>query len=128
MYPGIIIAGTESPTIDEPRPHEQADLVLRIRDAQPDILLAALGQPKGERWIARWHRQMRVPLSIQLGGSFNFVTGRIRRSPNWMSAAGLEWAHRLCSEPQRLGPRYLRNAGFLLQCLIKDLTGATGDC
>jgi N-acetylglucosaminyldiphosphoundecaprenol N-acetyl-beta-D-mannosaminyltransferase len=126
MYPGLIIAGTESPVIDELKPHEQAELVLRIRDAQPDILLAALGQPKGERWIARWHRQMQVPLSIQLGGSFNFVTGRIHRSPDWMSAAGLEWAHRLCCEPQRLAPRYLRNAGFLLRCLINDLTGSTG--
>jgi len=126
MYPGLIIAGTESPVIDELNPHEQAELVLRIRDAQPDILLAALGQPKGERWMARWHRQLQVPLSIQLGGSFNFVTGRIHRSPDWMSAAGLEWAHRLYCEPQRLGPRYFRNAGFLIRCLINDLMRSTG--
>lgn len=121
MYPEMVIAGVESPPFRPLLPHEEADLAVRIREARPDMLVVALGQPGGEQWIARWHQQMEVPVSVQLGGSFNFVTGRIRRSPRWVGAIGMEWAHRLWCEPRRLGPRYLKNIVFLGRLLLRDV-------
>lgn len=128
MYPGMVIAGVESPPFRPLMPHEEADLAVRIREACPDMLVVALGQPGGEKWIARWHMQMQVPVSVQLGGSFNFVTGRIRRSPGWIGAIGMEWAHRLWCEPRRLGPRYLKNLAFLSGLLARDLCTSTKSC
>jgi hypothetical protein len=46
-------------------------------------------------------------VSIGVGGAFNFLAGETRRAPQWMQRIGLEWAHRLLSEPARLWRRYL---------------------
>jgi N-acetylglucosaminyldiphosphoundecaprenol N-acetyl-beta-D-mannosaminyltransferase len=32
----------------------------------------------------------------------------VPQAPNWIQAAGLEWAYRLAQEPRRLWRRYLR--------------------
>jgi len=121
LYPELIVAGTYEPPFGELMLSEQAELAMRVSDARPDLLLVALGQPRGEQWIARWHQQMNVPISVQLGGTFNFVTGQIRRSPSWVAALGLEWAWRLYCEPRRLFGRYVRNAVFLSKVAIRDL-------
>jgi N-acetylglucosaminyldiphosphoundecaprenol N-acetyl-beta-D-mannosaminyltransferase len=122
-YPGFVVAGVETPPFRDLWPHEEADLANRIREARPDILMVALGQPRGEQWIHRWYQQMQIPVSVQLGGSFNFVTGEIQRSPKWIATIGMEWAHRLYCEPKRLGPRYWKNALFLCRSLVRDLLG-----
>ena len=46
-------------------------------------------------------------MSVGVGGAFNFLAGETRRAPLWMQRMGLEWAHRLISEPARLWRRYL---------------------
>jgi exopolysaccharide biosynthesis WecB/TagA/CpsF family protein len=43
---------------------------------------------------------------IGIGGSFNFVSGRVKRAPVWVQKCGLEWIHRICQEPGRLWRRY----------------------
>lgn len=117
-YPGLRVVGVESPPFREPTASEEAALIARIREARPDILIVCLGQPKGERWIARHVEALGVPLCIQLGASVDFAAGRVRRAPRWMQAAGLEWAFRLALEPRRLAGRYLSNGLFLLRHLI----------
>lgn len=121
-YAGLEIAGVECPPFRDLGPDEDAAMVERIKATRPDILLVALGQPKGELWISKWYKQLEVPLSVQLGGSFNFVTGNISRSPEWIAKIGMEWFYRFYREPRRLGPRYARNWLFLAKALLKDAT------
>lgn len=120
--PGLQVVGVESPPFRPLTDDEENELANRIRIARPDILLVALGQPKGELWIHRWYKKLGVPLSVQLGGSFNFVTGRISRSPRWIARIGMEWLYRFYREPRRLGPRYAANWAFLAKALIRDAT------
>lgn len=120
--PSLQVVGVESPPFRPLSEQEENDLADRIRIARPDILLVALGQPKGELWIHRWYRKLGVPLSVQLGGSFNFVTGRISRSPKWIARIGMEWLYRFYREPRRLGPRYAANWAFLAKAVIRDAT------
>lgn len=55
-------------------------------------------------------------LIIGVGAAFDFHAETKQRAPRWMRRAGLEWAHRLCAEPKRLGGRYLKtNSAFLLR-------------
>ena len=122
-FPGLQVAGIEVPPFRELAPDENAALVERIRATKPDILFAALGQPKGEFWLHEWHKQLEIPVSVQLGGSFNFVTGNICRSPNWIAAIGMEWFYRFYREPKRLGPRYVKNGLFLLKSLLRECIG-----
>ena len=52
---------------------------------------------------------------IGVGAAFDFHAGTTRRAPVWMQRAGLEWLHRLGSEPRRLARRYATtNSSFVL--------------
>ena len=74
-----------------------------------------MGSPAQERFLAEHRDALGVPFSLGVGGSFDHVAGLSRRAPRWMRRAGLEWFHRLASEPRRLWRRYLvGNARFAL--------------
>ncbi len=120
LYPGLQIAGIESPPFRKLSNEEQTHQDARIRDAKTDILLVAFGQPKGERWIYENYRRLGVPVSIQLGASFDFIAGTAQRAPQIWQTIGMEWAYRMLSDPKRLVPRYASNATFLLGALIED--------
>jgi N-acetylglucosaminyldiphosphoundecaprenol N-acetyl-beta-D-mannosaminyltransferase len=122
-YPGLRIAGIEAPELAGISPGQHAALVGRIRRARPDLLLAALGQPKGELWLAENYLALGVPVCVQLGASFDFVAGRIRRAPRWTHRVGLEWVWRMAREPRRLVPRYLADAVFLVRAGLRDALG-----
>lgn len=120
-YPGFILAGTDCPPFRRWTPEDIHDMEERIRQARPDILFVAFGQPKGERWILEKLEPLQVPLSLQIGGSFDFVTGRLKRAPRWMQKTGLEWVYRFLQEPRRLGTRYAKNIWFVWRMTLGSL-------
>lgn len=62
-------------------------------------------------------------LLIGVGAAFDFHSGCVRQAPRWIQRSGFEWLFRLCMEPRRLGPRYLKtNPVFVLRALAQ-LTG-----
>lgn len=116
-FPGLRIVGRYSPP---PQPLEKMDheeILRRIHEARPDILLVAFGNPKQEQWIARHRDRLRVPVCIGVGGTLDALSGNLRRAPQWMQSSGLEWLYRAAQEPRRLTARYLADAVYLLQHL-----------
>lgn len=105
-YGNIGVAGVYSPPIGDLVGEEDVRIRRLIRDARPDFLFVALGCPKQDFWIDA-HRDLDVPVAVGIGGSFDFLSGRIRRAPSWAQRGGLEWAFRLAHEPRRLAKRYL---------------------
>lgn len=120
-FPDLQIAGCCSPPFRQLSTTEHDQLLQEIRQSRPDILLVAFGQPKGETWIADHRRQLGVPLSIQLGASFDFLAGTARRAPRGWQRCGCEWLYRALSDPRRLAPRYAMNVLYLLKLLIRDV-------
>lgn len=114
-YPLLAVAGVAAPTFREMSPEDHTSLVARIRSTRPDILFAALGQPKGEVWFDRHCEALGVPACVQIGASLDFIAGKARRAPRWMQRSGTEWFHRMATDPRRLAPRYLQDALFLLR-------------
>ena len=112
-YPGLTIAGVEVPPFRPPTADENARLCERIADAGTDLLMVALGQPKGELWLWENREALKVPAAVQLGASFDFVAGRVKRAPRWIQRLNLEWAYRMAGEPRRLAPRYAQDMLFL---------------
>ena len=112
-YPGLTIAGTACPPFRRLTDDEHEALLAEIRDARPDILFVAFGQPKGERWLAENVGRIGVPAAVQVGASLEFAAGRFARAPRWMQKSGLEWVFRMLQEPRRLTSRYATNAAFL---------------
>ncbi len=119
-FPDLQVAGCYSPPFRSLTAAEHDEMLGRIRDADTDILLVAFGQPKGELWVADNFRDLRVPLSIQLGASFDFLAGTAKRAPKPWRRCGCEWLYRALSDPRRLVPRYAGNARFLGRLLLRD--------
>ncbi|QDS90359.1 Putative N-acetylmannosaminyltransferase [Rosistilla ulvae] len=119
-YPGLTVAGVHSPPFRPLSDREHAELIEEIRGSQPDIVYVAMGQPKGELWIAENYQQIGAPVCVQIGASFDFVAGGVARAPRWIQRAGLEWCYRMLQEPRRLARRYWHNAAFLLRSLRQE--------
>jgi len=73
----------------------------RVRSARPDLLFVAFGAPQQDIWIARHRQALGVPVSMGVGGAFDFIAGVTRRAPPWMQKHGVEWLHRLWHQPWR---------------------------
>jgi N-acetylglucosaminyldiphosphoundecaprenol N-acetyl-beta-D-mannosaminyltransferase len=108
-HPGVEIVGHYSPPFRPLAEMDNAEIMRRIRDAQPDIVLVAFGCPKAEKWIARHYQSLGVPVMIGVGGTLDFIAGRMKRAPTWMQRCGAEWMFRLCQEPKRLFGRYFND-------------------
>ena len=107
-HSGLRIAGTWCPPFGfEKDAAEMARITSALCDAAPDIVYVGLGSPKQERLIERLRPLLPCAWWLGVGVSFSFLTGDVRRAPRWMQRCGLEWVHRLASEPRRLARRYL---------------------
>jgi len=105
--PGVEIAGVDAPVLSrEPTEAEEASIE-RVRAARPHLVAVALGNPKQEMWIDRALPRIAPAVCLGIGGSLDFIAGKVRRAPVWMRRAGLEWLLRLAQEPRRLARRYL---------------------
>ncbi len=104
--PGLKIAGVCSPPYSSILEMDRS-ILDDIKVAAPDILLVALGNPKQEKWIGMYGRELGVPVMIGIGGTLDFIAGETKRAPEWMQKAGLEWSYRLMQEPRRLWRRYV---------------------
>jgi N-acetylglucosaminyldiphosphoundecaprenol N-acetyl-beta-D-mannosaminyltransferase len=118
-FPDLRIVGRYSP---KPAPLDKMDheeILRRIEEARPEILLVAFGNPKQEEWLAMHRDRLKVPVCIGVGGTLDSLSGTMPRAPQWMQRRGLEWLHRTLQEPQRLAARYLADA----MCLLRHLPG-----
>lgn len=122
-FPGLKLLGCHVPASisldaadgeDPSSPPESDPGVRAIQDSGAQLIFVALGCPKQERWMMR--RRASVPgVMLGVGAAFDFHAGRIARAPRWMQDRGLEWLHRMASEPGRLWQRYLLcNTRFVL--------------
>jgi len=119
-FPGVQIVGTASPRREELQPPHNGLLLECLHEARPHLLFVALGSPRGVFWIRDHYRQLGPVVCAEIGATFDFLAGRIRRAPRWMRHTGLEWMYRMCREPARLGPRYAEDALFLAKtCLAR---------
>jgi exopolysaccharide biosynthesis WecB/TagA/CpsF family protein len=111
-FPDLIISGVFSPIVRvEGREllwaeRDDLPIVEIINNSRPDILLIGFGNPKQELWFHRNQSKLNVPVSIGIGGTYEFVAGTVSRAPDWMQNSGLEWLYRLSQDPKRLFRRY----------------------
>lgn len=121
-FPGLRIR-KESPPFRTLTAEEDAAAVDRINGSGAGIVFVGLGCPKQERWIAE-HRSKINAVMIGVGAAFDFHAGTVQRAPAWMRDNGLEWLHRLASEPGRLWKRYMvTNTLFILGATWQLLFG-----
>ena len=96
--PGLRVTGTFSGDSGEQGDPES---LARIRAAAPDIILVAYGAPAQELWARRNLDVSGAAVAIGVGGTFDYLAGRVRRAPRLMRRMGLEWLFRLVRQPWR---------------------------
>ena len=112
QFPGLIIAGAETPFVYTEgevivnAESEDKRIIEHINQSGADILLIGFGNPKQEIWFERNRRRLHVPVSIGIGGTYDFIVGTVARAPLWMQEYGLEWIFRITQDPKRLWKRY----------------------
>lgn len=113
-FPDLKIGGMISPPFRTLSAEEDQAHVDQINEAGTAVLFVGLGCPKQEKWM-HVHRGRVHAVMIGVGAAFDYHAGTIKRAPLWMQRCGLEWFHRLCSEPRRLWKRYfVTNTLFIL--------------
>jgi N-acetylglucosaminyldiphosphoundecaprenol N-acetyl-beta-D-mannosaminyltransferase len=118
--PGIRIAGTMSPPFRPLAEDELRETAARIRRTGADALWVGLGSPKQDVVAAALRTFEAAPVILCVGAAFDFIAGTKRRAPAWMQRSGLEWLHRLASEPRRLWRRYLIGNPRFVAGLVVD--------
>lgn len=97
---------------------EQAEMLVALKEFQPDILLVALGVPRQEIWISENIKPYHCNVVFGVGALFDFLAGNVKRAPKWVRDMRLEWIYRLAQEPGRMWRRYiLGNPLFILHVL-----------
>lgn len=80
---------------------EEEEILNQINSSKTDILLVALGAPKQEKWIYKNKDKLNVKVCIGVGGTFDAITGKMKRAPKFFQDHGLEWLYRLYKDPKR---------------------------
>lgn len=99
-YPGARIAGTFA---GSPAEADWPEILTRLENARPDIMLVAYGHPKQDLWIRR-HRHdfpSSIRVAMGVGGVFDYLSGRVPLAPVAMRRMGLEWLYRVYKQPSR---------------------------
>ena len=98
LYPGVQVVGCRNGYFKE---EEIQAIIEEINASGADMLFAALGAPKQEKWLVRYRDQLKPKILMGIGGSFDVFAGKMERAPKWMQDASLEWLFRLYKQPSR---------------------------
>jgi N-acetylglucosaminyldiphosphoundecaprenol N-acetyl-beta-D-mannosaminyltransferase len=106
-FPKIEVVGHYSPPFKEAWGEPDEEEIAMIQRSGAEVVWVGLGHPKQEIWMRAHSERLPGVALAGVGAAFDFHTGRTKESPAWMKKAGLQWLHRLLSEPRRLWRRYL---------------------
>ena len=113
QYPGLRIVGTHDGYFQD------SDSVAdEIRRTGAEVVFVCLGAPKQEFWMAEYGPATGAHLLIGLGGCLDVFSGNVKRAPEIFRRLGLEWFHRLLTNPSRAG-RMMKLPRFMLHVLQK---------
>ncbi|EOH52929.1 WecB/TagA/CpsF family glycosyltransferase [Enterococcus faecium EnGen0263] len=103
QYPELQVAGYMDGYFDR---NKSSEIAKEIAGTNADILFLAIPTPEKEYWLDQYKEILNIPLLIGVGGSFDVISGKVKRAPMWMQKIGMEWFYRLLQEPRRMFGRY----------------------
>lgn len=124
QYPNVQVVGTHCPPLGfEKNPIANQAALDAVAAADAQLLIVGLGAPKQELWVAKHRQKLAASVALCAGATIDFMAGEKQRSPVWMQRAGLEWLHRLATEPRRLARRYFRDAVVFPKLIWREWRG-----
>jgi N-acetylglucosaminyldiphosphoundecaprenol N-acetyl-beta-D-mannosaminyltransferase len=123
-WPGVDVVGLASPSPGfEQDPVGNDELVREINGSGAQVLVVGLGAPKQELWVHAHRDRLLVSAALCVGATIDFLAGHVRRAPQWMQRTGLEWLHRIGSEPVRLTGRYVHDGHVFARLALAEVRG-----
>ena len=120
-WPMVHVVGTLSPDFGFDKNEADSTAICKIvNESKADLLVLGLGAPKQEIWITQYAAQLSVKVALCVGATIDFLAGEKARAPMWMRKVGLEWLHRMLSEPKRLAKRYLVDAIVFPKLIVRE--------
>ena len=122
QYSENIIAGYRNGYFKK---EEEKSIAKQISDSGANILFVAISSPTKENFLYENKTLLKsVNFVMGVGGSFDVVSGKVKRAPIWMQNYGFEWFYRFAQEPKRMWKRYLvGNSKFIALVLKEKLFG-----
>ncbi|MDQ0902967.1 MULTISPECIES: WecB/TagA/CpsF family glycosyltransferase [unclassified Paenibacillus] len=97
-YPRVKLVGVRDGYFKD---EQDAEVIQDIVDAAPDLLFVGRSAANQEPWIGKYKQQIGVPVMMGVGGSFDVLSGKLKRAPVLFQKLRLEWFYRLMQEPWR---------------------------
>ncbi len=100
---------------------EEEEIAKQISSSNANILFVAISSPTKENFLYNNKKYLKnVSFIMGVGGSFDVVSGKIKRAPLWMQNVGLEWFYRFLQEPKRMWKRYLIGNSKFIFLVLKE--------
>jgi len=115
LYPALKIVGYHHGYFDKDNCN---DIIAKIKNSQAYALFVAFGAPSQENFIFTYMNELPCSVFMGVGGSFDVLSGTVRRSPKWMRYLSIEWLYRLIVDPSKIG-RVLNNFKFTINAFMK---------
>jgi len=97
-YPNIKITGRHNGYFDV---NNDGEIVKDINDKKPDFLIMAMGSPRSHKWFDGRRLELQTKLTMDVGGGFDALTGKVKRAPMIVQKLNLEWVYRRLQNPSR---------------------------
>lgn len=97
-YPLVNIVGVRDGYFG---PEDDEEVIAEIQEAKPDLLFVGRSADRQEPWIDNYKSRLQVPVIMGVGGSYDVISGKLKRAPKWFIRMRLEWFYRLLQEPWR---------------------------
>ncbi|MDN6040295.1 MAG: WecB/TagA/CpsF family glycosyltransferase, partial [Lactobacillus sp.] len=115
QYPELIVAGYQNGYFEGER---WSEIATEIKRSRAQLVFIGITSPIKEQFIDFLLRHGVTSVLMGVGGSFDVLSGNIKRAPLWIQRLNLEWLFRMLQEPQRLFRRYFfGNGRFILKVL-----------
>lgn len=123
--PGLKIAGVYSPPIGFEKDSKELSRINKIlKNSNADMLFVGMGVPKQDIFIYENKDCYQIPMSFSIGGTIDYLGGKQKRAPKWISNIGFEWLYRLLHDPKRMFKRYIIDDSKFLWLVWKYRKGA----
>ena len=120
-WPVVNVVGTLSPDFGFDKDIIVSNSICEmVNRSGADLLVLGLGAPKQELWITQYAPKVSVKVALCVGATIDFLAGEKARAPIWMRKVGLEWLHRMFTEPKRLAKRYFIDAVLFPKLVFKE--------
>lgn len=87
--------------------NDESEVIDEIIQIKPDMVFIGMPSPKKELFADNLKKENKIPFIMGVGGTFDVISGEVKRAPGFIQKCGFEWFYRLMQEPGRLWKRYL---------------------